>query len=278
MPPKKRAREEDSEIIDVDDVQAKKPKPGGQLKQRTLTTAVTTTSADAGPLHLAETISDPTWKAIASTTLARIPSIETTLAAETAAGKQIFPPLKMVFSAFNETPWDKVKVVVIGQDPYHDDGQAHGMCFSVLAGVKPPPSLKNMYKELTTDIPGFKEPNHGYLLSWAHQGVLLLNATLTVEAHKPNSHAKIGWLQFTDAVIAELSEKHSALVFLLWGGFAQKKGKKIDRQKHKVIECAHPSPLSVTQWMGCKTFSKCNEALVALGKTPIDWSLPAEAK
>eukprot|EP00932_Pfiesteria_piscicida_P016613 SRR837773.3529.p2 GENE.SRR837773.3529~~SRR837773.3529.p2 ORF type:complete len:282 (-),score=102.92 SRR837773.3529:9-854(-) len=187
----------------------------------------------------------------------------------------VHPPSDLVFSAFNETPLSKVKVVILGQDPYHEPGQAHGMCFSVRPGVTPPPSLKNMYKELATDIEGFTAPSHGYLLPWAKQGVFLLNATLTVrEGHdQANSHAKCGWQLFTDEVIKVLNARAEGIVFLLWGGFAQKKGKIIDRARHRVIESAHPSPLSFRKWQGCRTFSKCNAELRALGRTEIDWAL-----
>jgi uracil-DNA glycosylase len=187
----------------------------------------------------------------------------------------VHPEIDKVFEAFNVTPFDDVKVVLLGQDPYHEPGQAHGLCFSVLPGIKPPPSLKNMYKELEVDIPGFKAPEHGHLLDWAKQGVLMLNATLTVrEGHKEaNSHAKCGWQKFTDEAIRALNAREKGCVFLLWGGFAQKKGKLVDTAKHKVIESAHPSPLSVTKWRGCKTFSKCNAALKELGHAELDWSL-----
>jgi uracil-DNA glycosylase len=201
-------------------------------------------------------------------------TLETTLAAEYSNGKEIFPPREHIFAAFNHCPLDKVKVVLLGQDPYHDNNQAHGLCFSVQPGIKTPPSLVNMYKELTTDIPGFKTPPHGYLIDWADQGILMLNATLTVEAHKPNSHAKLGWQMFTDRVIKYLNDNKRGIVFLLWGGFAQKKGKMIDMVKHRVVANAHPSPLSATAWFGCRTFSKCNAALKDLGKEPINWSLP----
>ncbi|CAE8685757.1 unnamed protein product [Polarella glacialis] len=187
----------------------------------------------------------------------------------------VHPPAELVFSAFNEAPFSKVKVVIIGQDPYHEPGQAHGMCFSVLPGVKPPPSLKNIYKELADDIGGFRAPEHGYLMQWAKQGVLLLNATLTVrEGHKEaNSHSKSGWQTFTDEVIRALNEKTDNIVFLLWGGFAQKKGKLVDTSRHRVIETGHPSPLSVRHWRGSKSFSKCNSELKKLGHEEIDWSL-----
>jgi len=186
--------------------------------------------------------------------------------------KQIFPPEPEIFNAFNHTPFNDVKVVIIGQDPYHDDGQAHGLCFSVKRGVKPPPSLKNIYKELTTDIPGFVAPKHGNLEEWANRGVLLLNAGLTVRAHEANSHSQCGWLEFTDAAIRTLNQR-SGIVYILWGGFAQKKGKIIDRSKNRVIEAAHPSPLSASKFFGCKVFSKANELLKSLGKEPINWKL-----
>jgi len=188
---------------------------------------------------------------------------------------KVHPPPDQVFSALNVTPLSKVRVVVLGQDPYHEPGQAHGMCFSVQKGITTPPSLKNMYKELTADIPGFKAPSHGFLMNWAERGVLLLNATLTVrEGHKEaNSHAKCGWQKFTDEVIRVLSNRDKGIVFLLWGGFAQKKGKIIDAERHSVIECAHPSPLSARKWHGCKTFSRCNAELKRLGHEEIDWSL-----
>eukprot|EP01063_Lacrimia_lanifica_P023956 TRINITY_DN3186_c0_g1_i1.p1 TRINITY_DN3186_c0_g1~~TRINITY_DN3186_c0_g1_i1.p1 ORF type:complete len:292 (+),score=150.84 TRINITY_DN3186_c0_g1_i1:50-925(+) len=199
------------------------------------------------------------------------------LEGEYAAGQEVFPPKPDIFAAYNTTHFNDVKVVILGQDPYHDNNQAHGLCFSVLPGIKPPPSLKNMYIELEQDIPGFKTPGHGYLMPWAEQGVLMLNATLTVQAHKANSHAKSGWQKFTDATIKYLSENHTGVVYLLWGGFAQKKGKLIKKEGNVVIECAHPSPLSVTKWRNCKTFSKCNAALQTLGKDVVDWTLPATA-
>ncbi|EPY33710.1 uracil-DNA glycosylase [Strigomonas culicis] len=184
----------------------------------------------------------------------------------------------MIFTALNRTPLEAVKVVLLGQDPYHDVGQAHGLCFSVQPGVPPPPSLRNMYKELAQDIPGFAAPPHGYLQSWADQGVLMLNATLTVNAHEANSHSKCGWQDFTDAVIQHLSRTHKKrVVFLLWGNFAKKKAMLVDRSRHVVIESAHPSPLSARHWFGCRCFSKCNEALQALRHAPINWHLPPRA-
>ena len=186
----------------------------------------------------------------------------------------VFPPKDEVFSAFTVTPFEKVKVVIIGQDPYHGPNQAHGLCFSVKPDIKPPPSLANMYKELATDIEGFEIPKHGYLLPWAEQGVFLLNTVLTVEQGQAHSHKHLGWEKFTDKVIEILSEHGEGIIFLLWGGHAQKKGKKIDNNKHFVLKAPHPSPLSVYRgFYGCKHFSKANELLVQQGKSPIDWRL-----
>ena len=186
---------------------------------------------------------------------------------------QVFPPEDDVFNAFKAAPFDKVKVVLLGQDPYHDDGQAHGMCFSVRPGVKPPPSLVNMFKELKDDL-GCKVPNNGYLEPWAKQGVLLLNAVLTVRAHEPNSHKDKGWEKVTDAAIKALNDRADPVVFLLWGAYAQKKGKLIDTKKHRVITGAHPSPLSMKKFMGSKPYSAVNKALRDLGKEPVDWQIP----
>jgi len=192
--------------------------------------------------------------------------------AERAAGKVIFPPAKDVFNAFRFTEFDDVKVVILGQDPYHGPNQAHGLCFSVLPGVKTPPSLVNMYKELAQDIDGFQIPNHGYLKSWADQGVLLLNTVLTVEQGKAHSHAKTGWETFTDRVIDALNQHRQGVIFLLWGSHAQKKGQMIDRSKHHVLMAPHPSPLSAHRgFLGCKHFSQTNQILKQLGQMPIDW-------
>ena len=189
-------------------------------------------------------------------------------------GSVIYPPQPDVFNALKYTPLDEVKVVILGQDPYHGPNQAHGLCFSVKAGVKTPPSLKNMYKELLTDIDGFVEPNHGTLTSWAEQGVLLLNTVLTVEQGKAHSHAKWGWETFTDKVIDAVNEHCKNVVFLLWGSHAQKKGKHIDREKHLVLHAPHPSPLSAHRgFLGCKHFSQTNQYLVAKGKDPIHWQV-----
>jgi uracil-DNA glycosylase len=191
---------------------------------------------------------------------------------ERQAGKVIYPPSVEVFNAFTFTPLSEVRVVIIGQDPYHGPNQAHGLCFSVQPEVKVPPSLVNIYKELKRDIPGFDTPTHGYLKSWAEQGVLLLNTVLTVEQGKPHSHAKIGWEPFTDRVIEHINESCDDVIFLLWGAHAQKKGKMIDRNRHVVLSAAHPSPLSAHRgFLGCGHFSQVNHYLVSKGKSPIDW-------
>ncbi|MGL4459345.1 MAG: uracil-DNA glycosylase [Plesiomonas shigelloides] len=194
------------------------------------------------------------------------------VAAERAAGKEIYPPEHDVFNAFRYTPFEQVKVVILGQDPYHGPNQAHGLCFSVLPGVPVPPSLVNMYKELAQDIAGFQIPQHGYLKSWADQGVLLLNTVLTVERGQAHSHAKLGWETFTDRVIAAVNEHRQGVVFLLWGAHAQKKGRIIDRQRHHVLTAPHPSPLSAHRgFLGCRHFSQTNQLLVQQNLPAIDW-------
>lgn len=196
------------------------------------------------------------------------------VASERAAGKTIYPPQKDVFNAFSSTELENIKVVILGQDPYHGPNQAHGLSFSVLPGIPAPPSLVNMYKELITDIPGFERPNHGYLQSWAEQGVMLLNTVLTVESGNAHSHAKLGWETFTDKVIAAINDNREGVVFLLWGSHAQKKGRIIDRNRHHVLAAPHPSPLSAHRgFLGCKHFSQANALLVQQGLQPIDWHL-----
>lgn len=191
---------------------------------------------------------------------------------EKEANKTIFPPGPQIFAAFEHTPFNKTKVVILGQDPYHGTGQAHGLCFSVNKGVTVPPSLKNIYKELHTDIPNFEMPNHGDLTAWADQGILLLNATLTVEKDKAGSHQGKGWEQFTDAVIRLLSNEKQHLVFILWGKFAQSKEPLIDSTKHLVLKAAHPSPFSAYNgFFGCKHFSQTNQFLTSHQLTPINW-------
>jgi uracil-DNA glycosylase len=189
-------------------------------------------------------------------------------------GSKIFPPRELILNAFNQTSFKDVKVVIIGQDPYHGENQAHGLSFSVLDNNKHPPSLINIFKEIKTDL-GFSYPKSGNLTSWAEQGVLLLNASLTVRQAEANSHQKIGWQKFTDSVIQQLSEKREDIVFLLWGGFAKKKGAKIDSSKHHILSSGHPSPLSANRgyWFGNRHFSKTNEILSSLGKTEINWQI-----
>ncbi|UTW58402.1 uracil-DNA glycosylase [Kordiimonas sp. SCSIO 12603] len=219
---------------------------------------------------------EESWKAALAPEFEKdyMKSLKAFLQAELQAGKTIFPKGSEYFSALDLTPVDKVKVVIIGQDPYHGPEQAHGLSFSVKPGVKIPPSLVNIYKEQEEDL-GIKQPGHGYLASWAEQGVLMLNAVLTVQAHNAASHQGRGWEIFTDAIISELNQAHEGLVFILWGSYAQKKGKKIDRNKHLVLAGPHPSPLSAYRgFFGCKHFSKANDYLQSLGKEPINWQVP----
>ncbi|MFA0671984.1 uracil-DNA glycosylase [Vibrio splendidus] len=193
------------------------------------------------------------------------------------SGKTIYPPQEQVFSAFDMTSFESVRVVILGQDPYHGAKQAHGLAFSVLPGVKIPPSLRNMYKELAQDIDGFEIPSHGYLDTWASQGVLMLNTVLTVEEAKAHSHAKCGWETFTDAIIAELNQRSEPIIFLLWGAHAQKKGQAIDADKHHVLTAPHPSPLSAHRgFFGCQHFSTTNKLLSSMDQQPIDWRLSTE--
>ncbi len=196
------------------------------------------------------------------------------LKSEQAAGYKIYPKNADIFNAFKKTPFDELKVVILGQDPYHGEHQAHGLSFSVQKGITPPPSLKNIYKELVTDIPGFVIPNHGDLTEWAGQGVLLLNASLTVRANTPGSHQKRGWEEFTDTVIKTISDKKEGIVFILWGAFAQAKAELIDQTKHFIIKSPHPSPFSADRgFFGSKPFSKTNAILIKEGKKPIDWQI-----
>ena len=211
---------------------------------------------------LAEEFEKPYFKTLAET-----------LHAKKRQGELIYPPGPLIFNAFNLTPFDKVKVVIIGQDPYHEPGQAHGLCFSVQQGTKFPPSLVNIFQELQSDV-GIPAPQNGNLENWARQGVLLLNATLTVRAHQAGSHQRRGWEIFTDAAISQLSQKRSGLVFLLWGSYAQAKIQLIDTYKHFILTAPHPSPLSAYRgFFGCKHFSKTNEILIQNRQTPIDWRL-----
>ena len=188
----------------------------------------------------------------------------------------VYPPSEDIFNAMHLTPLSKVKCVILGQDPYHEPGQAHGLCFSVKPDIKIPPSLENIYKELHDDI-GFDIPNHGYLEEWAKQGVLLLNTVLTVRAHKAFSHRGKGWEQFTDAIIRTVNEVDRPVVFLLWGKPAQEKKALLNNPKHLILEAPHPSPLSAYRgFFGCRHFSKANDFMMQNGETPIDWTLPSE--
>lgn len=222
---------------------------------------------------------EPSWKAHVGDWFARedMRALAAFLRQRKAAGARIYPPGRDIFAAFEATPFDAVKVVVLGQDPYHGAGQAHGLCFSVPPGVPVPPSLLNIYKELERDT-GFTRPDHGCLLPWARRGVLLLNSVLTVEDGKPGSHQGHGWEGFTDHVVDVLNRECEQLVFLLWGSYAQKKGAVIDPRRHRVLRAPHPSPLSAHRgFLGCGHFSAANEYLARCGKTPIDWSLPPVA-
>jgi uracil-DNA glycosylase len=201
--------------------------------------------------------------------------IVTLLKTEKIQGKTIYPPGPLIFNAFTQTPFTNVKAVILGQDPYHGPGQAHGLSFSVQEGVNPPPSLMNIYKEIEADLGIGMPARYGNLTKWAQQGVLLLNAFLTVRANEPASHSKVGWEDFTNAVIKKISDEKKGIVFLLWGKFAQEKQVLIDETKHYVLKAAHPSPFSADKgFFGCKHFSKTNELLLKQGVEPIDWKLP----
>jgi len=217
---------------------------------------------------------EPSWKNVLKDEFEKnyFYEVVTFLKTEKALNKIIYPPGSQIFHAFDATPFDKVKIVLLGQDPYHGKGQAHGLAFSVPFGIKPPPSLINIFKELKSDI-GMPVPNHGNLENWAGQGVFLLNAALTVREAEPNSHAKIGWHEFTNRVIQKVSDLKKNVVFLLWGKFAQEKQELVDETKHLVLKAAHPSPYSADRFFGCRHFSKANEYLIQNKIDPVDWSL-----
>ncbi|GAB2627207.1 uracil-DNA glycosylase [Novilysobacter erysipheiresistens] len=222
---------------------------------------------------------EPSWKARVGDYLQRedMQALAAFLRQRKAAGAQVFPPGPDLFAAFDATPFEQTRVVILGQDPYHGPGQAHGLCFSVRPGVPVPPSLLNVYKEIERDL-GIARPDHGCLLPWARQGVLLLNAVMSVEAGRAGAHAGKGWEGFTDHVVETLDREREGLVFLLWGSYAQKKGAMIDRQRHRVLKAPHPSPLSAHRgFLGCGHFSAANQYLVRRGQAPIDWSLPPAA-
>ncbi|MEO1713806.1 MAG: uracil-DNA glycosylase [Bacteroidota bacterium] len=220
---------------------------------------------------------EESWKAALANEFAQpyFQALATFLKKEKVAGKTIYPPGSLIFNAFAHTPFSKVKVIILGQDPYHNPGEAMGLSFSVPKGVRVPPSLKNIYKELATDT-NFQIPGHGDLSTWANQGVFLLNAFLTVERNKPRSHQKIGWDTFTNAVIKSLSQEREHLVFMLWGGFARKKKDLIDGDKHLILEAAHPSPLAGGAYFGSKHFSQANAYLAQKVIEPINWQLPID--
>jgi uracil-DNA glycosylase len=223
---------------------------------------------------MAQTVSDPNWRKLLASEFAKpyYKSIEKQVAERRKVG-EVYPPVEEVFAAFNCCPLDKIKVVIIGQDPYFNPGQAEGLCFSVKKGVAVPPSLNRIYKVVQKNIPGFVIPKHGSLKEWAERGVLMLNATMTVDKGNANSHAKFGWQDFTTEVMKILNKERTGLIYLLWGGFAQKKGKVIDKTKHKVLEAAHPSPLGGSSWNDCTHFKQTNELLIKAGKEPMDWSI-----
>ena len=215
---------------------------------------------------------EESWKRVLATEFEQpyFQAVTTFVRNEMQAGKTLYPPGPLIFNAFTQTPFDKVKVVILGQDPYHNEHQAMGLSFSVPKDVKAPPSLVNVYKEIKADL-DLPIPTHGDLTGWAQQGVFLLNAILTVEKGQAGSHQKSGWQSFTDAVIKRLSDEREHLVFMLWGNFAKQKGALIDKNKHKVLEAAHPSPLAGNAFSGCKHFSQANDYLKQNGIAPIDW-------
>lgn len=225
---------------------------------------------------LGEAKQDPSWRKLLGTEFNKsyMSELSEFLTRQKEAGKVIYPPSSVWFAAFNNTAFNKVRVVILGQDPYHGPDQAHGLCFSVPPGVKPPPSLLNIFKELESDL-GFAKPSHGCLNHWAEQGVLLLNATLTVEQACPGTHQGRGWEQFTDRAIQALNDHRDGIVFLLWGSYAHKKGAFIDESRHLVLRSAHPSPLSAHRgFLGCKHFSSANSYLKMNAQAPIEWQLP----
>lgn len=244
------------------------------MEQRPDMEAMTSAAAPVDPGRVRM---EPGWKAALAAEFADpyMAALKAFLRDERARGKTIYPDPANWFSAFDLTPLDRVRAVILGQDPYHGPGQAHGLCFSVQPGVRVPPSLVNIYKELRADI-GFAPPQHGLLDHWARSGVLLLNSVLTVEAGRAGSHQGHGWERFTDAAVARLNEQDRPIVFLLWGAYAQKKAAMVDTARHLVLKAAHPSPLSAHNgFFGCRHFSKANDWLRARGEPPIDWTLPA---
>ena len=217
---------------------------------------------------------EPGWKTVLAAEFEKLyfKQLTEVIRLEITSGKTIYPPAKLIFNAFDQTPFDQTRVVILGQDPYHGPGQAHGLCFSVPRGVPPPPSVQNIFKEIHSDL-GIPIPHHACLEYWAKQGLFLLNAVLTVRAGEPASHSQIGWQTFTDSVIRTLSEQRSGLIFLLWGNFARSKRLLIDTSKHFILEAPHPSPLSRGAFFGNRHFSQTNALLQQQGLEPIDWAL-----
>ena len=217
---------------------------------------------------------EPSWKEVLNDEFEKpyFLSLKQFLTSEKQQGKKIYPPGNRIFAAFELTPVNQVKVVILGQDPYHGEGQAHGLCFSVNTGIALPPSLRTIFKELEQDV-GCTPPASGNLTAWTKQGVLLLNATLTVEAGKAGSHQNKGWERFTDTVIQTISQRQTHVVFMLWGNYARSKASFISAQKHLILEAAHPSPLARGAFFGCRHFSKANAYLTAHGKMPVNWQL-----
>ncbi|XP_052682512.1 uracil-DNA glycosylase-like isoform X2 [Crassostrea angulata] len=259
-----------------------KQKPKQKAKKSINTKGKQTATKNAGTsgtfsFSLPDLITNDGWREVLSEELEKdyVKELEKKLTQHYQGGDSVYPPMDLIFNALNMTPLDKIKVVILGQDPYHDDGQAMGLSFSVPRDMKVPPSLKNIYKELNADpdIDGFITPDHGCLEKWAKNGVLLLNATLTVTAHQPNSHSKYGWQSLTDAIIRLVSETQQGVVFILWGGFAHKKEKLIDQKKHAAIKTAHPSSLSFGKFINCRCFSNANGELKKFKKSPVDWTL-----
>lgn len=234
--------------------------------------------ARGGRLTLARAVLPPipaSWKPLLKDEVAQdsYRALDAFLDGEVGAGKSVLPPPGDIFRALELTPYEKVKVLLLGQDPYPTPGDAHGLCFSVRPGVKVPRSLQNIYKELKTDV-GFEAPSHGFLEAWAQRGLLMLNTVLTLRAGEAFSHRKRGWEQFTDGIIKHVNAKPTRVVFVLWGGAAKEKKELITGPQHRIVECAHPSPLSARLFMGCRCFSKINAHLEEAGAAPIDWSLP----
>ena len=279
----KRKRDDEADEAETDERDDKKLKADrandalaiASVDTTTTTATPTSTTSSQHWTATLPTLLDASWRSHLSAELTK-PYFKQLCAQllNASNGDTVFPPPQLIFNAFSLTPFDTVTVVILGQDPYHDNGQAEGLAFSVPQGVRVPSSLHNIYKELKDDIAGFTVPKHGNLTHWARQGVLLLNTTLTVTAHKPNSHASYGWVKFTDAVIQCVNREKRGVVFILWGAHAQKKAAMIDSRRHHILKSVHPSGLSASRgFFGSKPFSKCNAFLRSEGKPEIDWQV-----